>query len=114
MGKSDFRLVHFDDVENLPIQTEGAVNVTMRKLLTKEHGVPNFALRMFHIEPGGNTPYHSHNWEHENYVLEGEGSLNYNNKEYKLEKGISIYIPVNEMHQFRSETGMTFLCLIPV
>jgi quercetin dioxygenase-like cupin family protein len=60
---------------------EGALKVKVRWLITKEIGAENFAMRLFEIEPGGYTPLHSHPWEHEVFILEGEGVVIGENKE---------------------------------
>ncbi len=54
---------------------EGASKLRVRWLITKEMGAPNFAMRLFEMEPGGFSPLHSHDWEHEVFVLEGEGTV---------------------------------------
>ena len=45
----------------------------VRWLITKEMGAPNFVMRLFEMEPNGYSPLHAHAWEHEVFVLEGEG-----------------------------------------
>jgi len=47
----------------------------IRWLITKEMGAPNFAMRLFEISPRGFSPLHTHAWEHEIFVLEGNGSV---------------------------------------
>jgi quercetin dioxygenase-like cupin family protein len=44
-------------------------------LITKEMGAPNFVMRLFEIDPDGYSPFHTHAWEHEVFVLEGEGTV---------------------------------------
>ena len=52
----------------------GAKGVQVQWLLAQPEGAPNFALRRFTLEPNGQTPLHSHPWEHEVYVLQGGGA----------------------------------------
>ena len=47
--------------------------VQMREMITAEDGAPNFTLRVFDVEASASTPYHSHAWEHEVYILQGTG-----------------------------------------
>ena len=54
---------------------EGAVRLKVRWLVTKDIGASNFAMRLFEMQPGGNSPLHSHDWEHEVFILEGEGTV---------------------------------------
>ena len=51
----------------------GSTKLSVRWLITKETGAKNFAMRLFEMEAGGRSPLHSHNWEHEVFILEGEG-----------------------------------------
>ena len=53
----------------------GSTKLKVRWLITKETGAENFAMRLFEMEAGGNSPLHSHNWEHEVFILEGEGTV---------------------------------------
>ncbi|MEA1993095.1 MAG: cupin domain-containing protein [Euryarchaeota archaeon] len=93
---------------------EGAVNTTVRWLITKKIGAENFAMRMFEIKKKGYSPLHSHPWEHEVFVLEGKGVVRGGDSEEKISEGDVIFIPANEIHQLRcrGET-LKFLCLIP-
>ena len=46
------------------VQAAGAVGVEIQWLLDDKVGTPNFAMRRFLVEPEGQTPYHTHDWEH--------------------------------------------------
>lgn len=89
--------------------------VQIRKLITKQLGADNFTMRLFEIEPEGNTPLHTHSWEHEVFILEGDGAVFDGAKATMFKANDVVFIPPNEIHQFRN-TGRTllkFLCLIP-
>jgi len=79
---------------------------------------PTFAMRRFIIAPGGHTPLHGHDWEHEVLMLKGRGTLVYGEgrEEHPLKKGNVAYVPPNELHQFRNagRGDFEFLCLIPL
>ncbi len=94
---------------------EGSFKTTVRWLLTKDLGAENFAMRLFEIEPGGYTPFHSHPWEHEVFVLEGEGLLVGEKKEEKFRTDDVVFVPPNEKHQFKNlgDKTLKFICLIP-
>jgi quercetin dioxygenase-like cupin family protein len=94
----------------------GARGVKMRVMLGEAEGAPNFVLRHFQLESGGQSPRHSHDWEHEVYVLEGEGTVFSGGREDKLEPGKAIFIPPNEEHQFRAapDSPLDFICVIPI
>ena len=93
----------------------GADKVRMQLLLGPGDGCPNFAMRRFLIAPGGCTPRHQHDYEHEVLMLAGAGVVYGNGKEQPLRAGDVLYVPANELHQFRN-TGtvpLEFICLVP-
>jgi len=94
---------------------EGTSKLRVRWLITKEMGAENFAMRLFEMEPGGYSPLHSHPWEHEVFILDGEGLVFGEGKEKRFRPGDVIFIPPNEKHQFKNndEKTVKFLCLIP-
>jgi quercetin dioxygenase-like cupin family protein len=106
---------HYEAVPSKPVEMEGAHGCTVRSLLSQADGTPTFAMRQFEVAPGGYTPRHSHDYEHEVFVLEGEGVVFEGDRQHKLATGDVIFVQPNEVHQFRN-TGvspMKFLCLIP-
>jgi len=96
------------------VEMAGAVNCKMQELLTQAQNAPNFAMRLFEIEPGGHTPQHSHPWEHEIYVLEGEGEIR-SQATTLFKTNDALLVPPNTLHQFYNsgEKPLRFLCLIP-
>lgn len=95
---------------------EGTSGTTIRWLIGEADGAPNFAMRLFEIGPGGNTPLHSHDWEHEVFIVEGEGALvGEGGREHPFGKGDFAFIPGGETHQFVNSGGgaVKILCLIP-
>ena len=108
------KFFHYTNVEAKDAEG-GSTKLKVRWLITKETGAENFAMRLFEMEAGGNSPLHSHNWEHEVFILEGTGLVVGGQQEKKFKAGDTIFIPSNEKHQFRnvSKKPVTFLCLIP-
>ncbi len=94
---------------------DGAYKARVKWLITKEIGAENFAMRLFEIEPGGYTPLHSHPWEHEIFILDGEGTVVSEHNESFVRIGDAIFIPPNKKHQLKNNSGKTLklLCLIP-
>jgi len=94
---------------------EGTSRLTVRWLITKDIGAPNFAMRLFEMKPSGHSPLHTHDWEHELFILEGTGVAIGGNEEKKFKPGDAIFIPPNEKHQFRNngKKAVKFLCLVP-
>ncbi len=105
-----------DKVVGRPVSEEGAQGVWIQVLINEEQGAPTFAMRHFTVQPGGFTPFHSHEWEHEVYILEGSGELVGEQGSIPFEEGCAVFVPPGEVHQFRN-TGskpMRFLCMIPL
>lgn len=105
-----YKSVKLEDVH------EDSKGLKVRWLLTEKDGVENFAMRLFEMEPEGNTPLHSHPWEHEVFILKGEGIVVGGEEEKKFSRGDVIFIPKDEEHQFRNQSRkmVKFLCLIPI
>ena len=98
-----------------PVDMAGVKGVRMGIMCGREHGAPNFALRQFQVEPAGHSPRHSHDYEHEVYVVSGGGTVLLDGQERSIRQGDVIYVPADHEHQFKAgEQGMTFLCLVPV
>lgn len=102
-------------VANVPVEMPGAVGCRVRWLVGQPDGAPNFAMRLFEVEPGGHTPKHSHPYEHEVYVLEGEGIVLEGDRERTFAAGDVIYVAPDDVHQFRNaaQSPLKFLCVVP-
>ena len=105
-----------DEVEGRAMKMEGADGVTMRLMVGRSDGAPNFAMRHFTVEPGGHTPRHSHDYEHEVFVVEGAGRVEQDGEFGDLQPGDVVFIRPNVLHQFVNggQTPFKFLCLVPV
>lgn len=101
----------FQEVEAEPAY-EG---VTMRVLIGPKEGAPFFTMRMFEVQPGYETAYHSHWWEHEVFVLSGQGVMRTEQGDHSIGHGSAIFVPGGEIHQLRStgDEPLRFLCLVP-
>ena len=109
------KAVHYTEVEALEVG-EPAKGAKIRWLIDREHdNAPVYALRMIELEPGGYSPHHQHNWEHENFVVEGKGQLLIEDTWHDLYPGVVCFVPPNTMHQFKNtgDTTLKFLCGIP-
>jgi len=109
------KLNKIEKMEWKDVSDPGAEKVKIKIVLGEPEGAPNFIMRVFEVAPGGNTPRHSHNWEHEIFVLAGKGVAFANGKDHPVEPGDALLIPPNEEHQFRNENSapFKFICLIP-
>ncbi len=109
------RVVNATTVEPKAAATYGMPGVTLREIFTAETGAPTFALRHFEVAPGCAAHAHFHPWEHEVYILEGEGEIVGEDGVAPFRAGDCCYTAPNELHQFRNtgETPLRFLCVIP-
>jgi quercetin dioxygenase-like cupin family protein len=104
-----------DQVPANEVTMEGAAGCKVRWLIGEGEKAPTFAMRAFEVEPGGHTPKHFHDYEHEVYVIEGSGTIADGDDERQLTAGDIIFVAPNDIHQFRNtgSSPMRFLCLIP-
>ncbi len=109
------RIFSYQKVKAENVEMEGAHGVKVRWLITKVIGASNFAMRIFEIESEGYTPLHNHPWEHEIFILQGTGQLLDGKDTSEFKVGDVVFVPPNEMHQFRNNgrSLLTFICLIP-
>ena len=98
-----------------PMDMPGVEGVTMRLMVGREDGAPNFSMRHFTVEPGGHTPRHEHNYEHEVFIVEGRGRFEHEGELHSIEAGDVLYVEPNCIHQFVNDTDepLKFLCLVP-
>ena len=110
-----FKCVPASEVKLEKMEEKGAEGIQVRWLITDKDGAPNFAMRLFELKPNGYSPLHSHDWEHEVYILEGECKVTCEQETKKAKAGYVIFIPPNTKHQFANagKTTLKFLCLVP-
>jgi quercetin dioxygenase-like cupin family protein len=107
---------HYSDIKAVDVDMEGAKDVKLRMAVGVEDGAPNFIMRIFEVAPGGHTPHHTHDFEHENYVMDGEGILvKDDGSEEPLRPGDIAFVPPNVKHQYRNagDKVLRFICLVP-
>ncbi len=105
----------YEEVKKEEIRKDDVKGTYIRWLIGEDSPAPHFHMRHFEIEPGGHTPFHTHDFEHEVYVLEGKGQLNTEANPIPLEKDSFALVMPGEKHQFENIGKQTFkfLCLIP-
>jgi len=97
------------------VQMEGARDVKKKVLIGPDEGSDNIIMRHFIIAPGGNTPYHDHDYEHVVKIENNKGIvIDENGNEYEVRKGQSIFVAPNEKHQFKNpfSEDFEFTCII--
>lgn len=100
----------------MPMAMDGVKGVSMRMMVGRADGAPNFAMRQFTVEPGGHTPRHDHNYEHEVLILEGNGTVEEDGTLHDISAGDVLFVQPNVTHQFvnTGTSPLKFICLVPV
>lgn len=105
------------DIPGTPITGSGFKNMTAHFALTKDDGMPHYALRIMEFGVGGCTSLHAHEEEHEFFFLEGEpGIVDGRGTLTRLKPGDAVYTAPDEMHQLVNlgDTTMRVVCTIPI
>ena len=106
--------VNVSAVADAPVTEEGAKGARIKWLISGSDGAPTFLMRHFTVEADGFTPFHDHEWEHEVYILEGQGKVRYEDKVESIKPGDAILISPGKKHQFQAGTEpLKFICLVP-
>ena len=73
-------------------------------------------VRLFEIAPGGNTPWHTHDWEHVIFGVEGQGILKTEHGDFAFGPGDSCLAEPNEEHNFvnAGKGVLKFICIVPL
>ncbi|RLC67820.1 MAG: cupin [Chloroflexi bacterium] len=87
----------------------------IRWVIGRPEGAPHFAMRVIEFQPGAVFEVHQHPYEHEIFVLEGEGVAIGPDGEVEMRPGIALYVPPDEPHGYRNtgERALRFICVIP-
>jgi len=90
--------------------------IQKRVLIGPKQGALNFVLRLFELSPGKASSYHRHDWEHEVFVLSGEGVVTSEAGTTPLRANDAIYVAPNEMHSFANagQDNFRFICVVPL
>ncbi len=109
------KIAHYTEIPVQQMQGQELKDVKMRVVIGPDDGAPNFVMRLFEVGPGGYTPLHTHDWEHEVFIKSGQATLTAKDGEKPLKSGDAVFIAANELHQFRNtgEQILEFICLIP-
>ncbi len=102
------------DCDHTPAQVVGE-GITIRWLIGQPEVAPTFAMRVVEFAPGAVFPWHEHAYEHEIFVLEGEGIAEGPDGSVPMRAGSALYVPPDERHGYRN-TGrgpLRFICVIP-
>jgi quercetin dioxygenase-like cupin family protein len=103
---------HIREIESSVVKN--SVGITKKMLISLEEA-PNFAMRSFTIQPGGEMPNHTNRVEHEQYVLEGHAQIGIGDEVFEVKKGDIVFIPAEIPHWYKNigDEPFEFLCLVP-
>lgn len=111
------KIKSLQEVEKTRVEMEGAKNAYKQIPIAAADGTPSYSFRVFTIEPGGHTPYHSHDFEHLNYIIEGDGLLvTESGDEHPIGKGDFALVFPGEVHQYRNSSTdqiLVLICAVP-
>jgi quercetin dioxygenase-like cupin family protein len=98
-----------------PIPYRGGIE--KRVVIGPKQGAPSFVMRIFDLPPGTSSPYHAHEWEHEVFVLAGQGvAVDADGSELPLSPQDAMLVAPDEKHCLRNtgEDTFRFMCIVPL
>jgi quercetin dioxygenase-like cupin family protein len=103
---------HTSDVESKNVAA--GKDTSIQVLISSQEG-PNFALRKFSMQKGGNMPLHTNTLEHEQYVLRGHAKIGIGDQTYEVKVGDVVFIPEGMPHFYANigDEPFEFLCVVP-
>jgi quercetin dioxygenase-like cupin family protein len=105
------------EVPGVEMDKPGFRGMTARFALTRDDGMPNYAMRIMEFAPGGYTSLHAHLEEHEFYFIDGRPAIvDGAGNETPVDSGDVVYVAPNEPHQLRNrgDAPMRVVCTIPI
>lgn len=114
-GELVMKIIHYSEAEAKTFDGGAAKGVKGRVVIGKADEAHRFCMRVFELAPGGHTPCHTHDWEHEIFIHSGQGSVLREGQWVPVATGNVIFVPGNEEHQIKNtgDEPFTFVCLIP-
>ena len=110
-------VINYKEREETAVELAGSKNMTVRWLIGRYTGASTYAMRHFEIKPGGIFPLHTHEEEHENFVLEGEAKVLGELEGTVAKKDDVVFVPSNLPHGYDNTEGtksFRFICVIPL
>lgn len=108
------KLIHYHDVAPTRFDNDKARGIDGRVVIGQADEAP-FCMRVFEIQAGGHTPFHTHDWEHEIFFHQGHGQVYCQGQWKTVSAGNVVYVSANEEHQIRNagRDPLVFICVIP-
>jgi len=111
------KITKLEKVKKSKVEMDDARGVFKQVPIGVADGAPNFVFRVFTMQPGGETPFHSHVSEHVNYIISGSGALvDKDGKEHPVEEGDCCMVLPDEKHRYRNKSlydDFVMICAVP-
>jgi len=93
------------ETDSVPTYEAPAPHKRTAKILVDEEtsGAKNLAFGVATYNPGEKADLHVHDIEESMYILDGQAMIKIGDKQYKLKKGMAVYIPPNERHMLEND-----------
>lgn len=86
----------------------------IRWLITHREGADKFSMRLITIPKGKNSPDHEHDYEHEMFIIEGNGEAILDNRKFTVKKDSFLFIPGGVHHTIKAISDLKIICMIPI
>ena len=86
----------------------------IRWLITHRDGARNFSMRLIEVPEGKSTPSHSHDYEHEIFVVEGKMDVTIGDRKLPASKDDFVFIPPNMHHSMNARESLKIICIVPI
>lgn len=106
---------YLNEMPKIDMSPSGAKNAVKQVAIGPEEGWEDHVMRIMTVEEHGNTPRHTHDWPHINYIISGQGTLLIDGEEHHVQQGACAYVPSGADHSFVN-TGaepLQFICIVP-
>jgi quercetin dioxygenase-like cupin family protein len=101
---------HVDEVSGEDIRD----GVKLKWVISNCDGAENFYMRLIECEATAEIrPMHYHEYEHEIFIVEGEGYVIGERERKRVRSGDAVLIMPNEKHSIEAIGRLRFLCFIP-
>jgi quercetin dioxygenase-like cupin family protein len=111
------KITNLDNTMKVLVEMEGARSAYKQVPISKLDGSPTCSFRVFTLEPEGYTPFHTHPFEHVNYIIQGSGAVvTESGEERSVQKGDFVLVLPDEKHQYRNKSAdqpFVMICAVP-
>lgn len=107
--------LNWDGATKKEYEASDAHGVEGQVIIGPHDGEPNYFVRYFRVETGGQTSLDQHEHDHGVYIIHGKAEVLLGEETVEVGPQDIVYVPGNEIHQFRSigDEPLGFLCIVP-